>query len=197
MISLIDRGTGSGGNPALLPFESENFDISAEYYYGDISYFSVGYFTKDVDNWITQGNIDVAPFNVGHPGQGPRYTEAAAAVGSTDANAIRDWIIANYPATTAVDPNGLTVINGITGEDPREIPFMLSEALYIYNTNINTTINCYFDGNNYILYKDEDYSDLTTFCIVWGIFFLIWCGMIFSMREKNNSNKNNQEVTPP
>lgn len=120
----IDRGTGSGGNPELLPFESENFDISAEYYYGDISYLSVGYFTKDVNNWITSGNIDVAPFNVGHPGQGPRYTEAVAAVG-TDANDVRDWIIANYPATTSVDPNGLTVINGITGEDPN-VPFRFS-----------------------------------------------------------------------
>ena len=32
----IDRGTGSGGNPELLPFESENLDLSAEYYYGDV-----------------------------------------------------------------------------------------------------------------------------------------------------------------
>ena len=117
----IDRGTGSGGNPELLPFESENFDISAEYYYGDLSYISVGYFTKDVDNWITSGNIDVAPFNVGHPGQGPRYDEAVAAVG-TDANDVRDWIIANYPGTTEVDGNGLTVINGIAGQDPN-VPF--------------------------------------------------------------------------
>ena len=117
----IDRGTGSGGNPELLPFESENFDISAEYYYGDLSYISVGYFTKDVDNWITSGNIDVAPFNVGHPGQGPRYDEAVAAVG-TDANDVRDWIIANYPGTTEVDANGLTVINGIAGQDPN-VPF--------------------------------------------------------------------------
>ena len=117
----IDRGTGSGGNPELLPFESENFDISAEYYYGDLSYISVGYFTKDVDNWITSGNIDVAPFNVGHPGQGPRYDEAVAAVG-TDANDVRNWIIANYPGTTEVDGNGLTVINGIAGQDPN-VPF--------------------------------------------------------------------------
>ena len=117
----IDRGTGSGGNPELLPFESENFDISAEYYYGDLSYISVGYFTKDVDNWITSGNIDVAPFNVGHPGQGPRYDEAVAAVG-TDANDVRNWIIANYPGTTEVDANGLTVINGIAGQDPN-VPF--------------------------------------------------------------------------
>ena len=128
----IDRGTGSGGNPELLPFESENFDISAEYYYGDLSYISVGYFTKDVDNWITSGNIDVAPFNVGHPGQGPRYDEAVAAVG-TDANDVRDWIIANYPGTTEVDANGLTVINGIAGQDPN-IPFRFTAPTNGANT---------------------------------------------------------------
>ena len=117
----IDRGTGSGGNPELLPFESENLDLSAEYYYGDVSYFSVGYFTKDVSNWITSGNVDVAPFNVGHPGQGPRYDAAVAALGDTDANAVRNWIIANYPESTSVDANGLTVINGLSA-DP-DIPF--------------------------------------------------------------------------
>ena len=40
-----------------------------------------------------------------------------------------------------------------TGEDPRKILSMMNEALDIYNTYINTTIDCYSDGNNYILYK--------------------------------------------
>ena len=34
----IDGGTGARGNPALLPFESTNIDLSVEYYYGDESY---------------------------------------------------------------------------------------------------------------------------------------------------------------
>lgn len=120
----IDRGTGGGGNPGLLPFESENYDLSAEYYYGDISYFSVGYFRKEVANWITTGNIDVVPFEVGHPGQGPRYDAAVAALGTSDAAMVREWIIANYPESTSVDNNGLVVINGLP-EDPN-IPFRFS-----------------------------------------------------------------------
>ena len=40
----------------------------------------------------------------------------------TDANDVRNWIIANYPGTTEVDANGLTVINGIAGQDPN-VPF--------------------------------------------------------------------------
>jgi TonB-dependent receptor len=113
----IGRGTGNRGNPALKPYESENWDISAEYYYGETSYASAGYFTKDVSNWIGTGTVDMAPFDVPHPGQGPRYAEAVAAVGN-DAGAVRAYIIENYPETTFVDQNGLTVIRGILGEDP-------------------------------------------------------------------------------
>jgi hypothetical protein len=80
-----------------------------------------------------------------------------------------------------------------TGEDPREITFMLNEALYIYNNNINTTISCYSDGNNYILYKDSEYNSLIIYCIIFGIFFLICLCNITSTRNKNDSNTYNQE----
>ncbi|MEG3768497.1 TonB-dependent receptor domain-containing protein, partial [Alteromonas sp. 14N.309.X.WAT.G.H12] len=42
----------SQGNPGLLPYESENLDLSVEYYYGDGSYVSLGHFRKTVDNFI-------------------------------------------------------------------------------------------------------------------------------------------------
>ncbi len=35
------------GNARLDPLESNNFDLSVEYYYGDANYFSVGYFQKE------------------------------------------------------------------------------------------------------------------------------------------------------
>lgn len=40
------------GDPTLDPYEATNIDLSAEWYYGDISYMSVGYFTKEVTNFI-------------------------------------------------------------------------------------------------------------------------------------------------
>ncbi|WP_062064943.1 TonB-dependent receptor [Cellvibrio sp. OA-2007] len=43
------------GNPGLLPFESENLDLSLEWYYGEGSYVSGGYFRKKVDNFIAVG----------------------------------------------------------------------------------------------------------------------------------------------
>ncbi len=49
-----DTFRASQGNPGLLPYESDNFDVSLEYYYGDASYVSAGYFQKYVDNFIGQ-----------------------------------------------------------------------------------------------------------------------------------------------
>lgn len=48
----VSGGNGNRGNPELLPFESENIDLSLEYYFGEADYVSVGYFTKDVSNFI-------------------------------------------------------------------------------------------------------------------------------------------------
>ncbi len=49
--SLSGHGA-SRGDPGLLPIESLNFDLSLEWYYGDTDYLSLGYFKKDVDNFI-------------------------------------------------------------------------------------------------------------------------------------------------
>ncbi|MGY0638566.1 MAG: TonB-dependent receptor [Paraglaciecola chathamensis] len=48
----------SQGNPNLLPYESENFDLSLEYYYDEGSYVSVGHFRKQVDNFIATGQTE-------------------------------------------------------------------------------------------------------------------------------------------
>ncbi|MEP1448213.1 MAG: TonB-dependent receptor [Paraglaciecola sp.] len=45
--------TASGGNPALKPFRSTNWDISYEWYYADTSLFSFALFSKEVENFIT------------------------------------------------------------------------------------------------------------------------------------------------
>lgn len=123
-IFRIGGGTGSQGNPALLPFKSKNLDFSAEWYYDDASYFAAGYFRKDVKNFIGTEVITAQPFNLSTPFGGQRYNDAVAAVGGDDLTAIRNWIFANAdPSTfeiTGVDSNGNTTGNifGVPGEDP-------------------------------------------------------------------------------
>ena len=47
--------SASSGNPGLLPIESTNLDLSFEWYYGETDFLSVGYFKKDVKNFIGRG----------------------------------------------------------------------------------------------------------------------------------------------
>lgn len=44
--------TISGGNPALHPVESTNFDVSAEYYFSSVGVASIGAFSKSIDGPI-------------------------------------------------------------------------------------------------------------------------------------------------
>ncbi len=96
----IGGGTGAQGNPSLLPFKSENFDASAEWYYDQASYISVGYFRKNVENFISQDRIDVQLPGIYNPASGPRAAAALAALGpQATSGQIRQYIITNFPST--------------------------------------------------------------------------------------------------
>jgi iron complex outermembrane recepter protein len=47
----------NAGNPELLPYESDNIDLSLEWYYQEGSYVSVGYFDKSVDNFLISTTV--------------------------------------------------------------------------------------------------------------------------------------------
>jgi TonB-dependent receptor len=136
-ITRVDQGipgvaTASVGNPGLLPYESDNFDISMEYYYGDASYISAGYFDKTVSNWIAGTQLEdvILNANLASPGLGPLYNDAAAAImagngGVFPGNAeIRDYIFANYADQPGVDAEN-QVITGIVGRDA-PVPFAVN-----------------------------------------------------------------------
>lgn len=90
--------TGGQGNPSLLPFTSTNLDLSLEYYYAEGSYAAIGYFKKDVDNFIkttiTQTTIDGLHDIL----DGPRYRQAVANIvgrgGQATSTAVFDEMIA-------------------------------------------------------------------------------------------------------
>jgi iron complex outermembrane receptor protein len=44
--------TATGGNAALKPFKSENWDLSYEWYFGDASSLTFAYFNKEVEDFI-------------------------------------------------------------------------------------------------------------------------------------------------
>ena len=108
----IDGGNGSRGNPNLKPFESDNSDLSFEWYYAEASYFSIGYFTKDVRT-SSVSPFNEALFDLPHPGQGAYADEARAALGaSATSGELYDWILANKGGSPGVD----TANGTITGQ---------------------------------------------------------------------------------
>jgi TonB-dependent receptor len=114
----VGGGTGSQGNPGLLPYKSKNIDFSAEWYYGRESYASVGYFHKNVSNFISTTQIGTDAFDLRTPVGGPRYTAALAALGpNAGATAIRQYIAANYPDTVEIQSNGQIFVLALP-EDP-------------------------------------------------------------------------------
>jgi len=65
--------SGSRGNAQLDPLESNNFDVSLEYYYGEGSAFTVAFFDKSVSNFIgneqiTTNLFDLRDVSSGAPG---------------------------------------------------------------------------------------------------------------------------------
>lgn len=118
---------GSSGNPSLLPLESENIDLSIEWYYAEGSYVSAAYFDKTITNAITS-TVDnsLAPFAVNTPIGGDRWNEAVAAVGIADKNAMRQWIYDNYAdgETVYLNDSGFIVIEGLP-TDPL-LPFAIT-----------------------------------------------------------------------
>ncbi|MEL6245198.1 MAG: TonB-dependent receptor, partial [Pseudomonadota bacterium] len=49
-----------GGNPSLEAFESSNWDASFEWYFNDVSYFSIAAFYKDFENFLEAQTLPVA-----------------------------------------------------------------------------------------------------------------------------------------
>ncbi|MDM7860389.1 TonB-dependent receptor [Alteromonas sp. ASW11-36] len=138
--SGLYRATGSIGNPGLLPYESENHDLSYEWYYDDASYFSIGYFSKSVSNFITRSEVEDVPIfpDLAFPGFGPLFEEAVAALGGTPSNQeIRDWIFTNRPDAPGVDAEG-QIITGVVGRD--------GPATFDLSTIINGTDEYNLDG---------------------------------------------------
>ena len=122
-IARVDGGDGERGNPALEPLESDNYDLSLEWYYADDSYVSIGYFEKDVVNFVGTTEVIETAFNLPHPALGPLYDEARAATGSQDSNVIRDWILTHRADAPGVDAAAGTIA-GVEGRDPAS-PFSL------------------------------------------------------------------------
>ncbi|WP_435275902.1 TonB-dependent receptor [Psychrobium sp. nBUS_13] len=84
-------GTASKGNVALAPLESDNIDISVEWYFDETSYVSVGYYEKRVSNFAGRQPVEENVYGLRDVTAGPRALAArteleALGLKVTDAN---------------------------------------------------------------------------------------------------------------
>ena len=105
----------SAGNPGLLPIQSFNIDLSFEWYYAEGSYLSLGYFDKDVDNFIGTGRTSEPLFNIPNIVGGELWNRALAEGGVIPGPDVGEYILANYQDDPAVSED---TILGVAGDPP-------------------------------------------------------------------------------
>ena len=110
-----DGGFANGGNPGLIPIESDNYDVSVEWYYDEGSYLSVGYFQKNVANFIGSSvRKGVTLFDLNFPLEGVLFNQAVADSGidPLQYSDVGAYILANYPDNAAIEDGRIYGVDG-------------------------------------------------------------------------------------
>ena len=103
-LARAEGGNGTQGNPGLKPLKSKNFDLSFEWYYAKASFAAVGYFRKNIANYVGVTQVDATPFNLHTPYKGSLWLEAVAArCADEDPTCIRTYIFEKYDGQKGVD----------------------------------------------------------------------------------------------
>jgi TonB-dependent receptor len=149
-------GGGAEGNPNLKPFEADNYDVSAEWYYGDSSYLSVGYFAKETSNWVGSANKQVNVQGLTHAAYDLVGAPSGLANGelSTSDNELVVFNVA-YSApsdrTETIDGIELTIQHDFADYNP--LPFDMTGFGVIANA---TFVESDADYDNTVANSDED-----------------------------------------
>jgi len=104
ILSGTTNGTASNGNVGLVPLESDNIDVSVEWYFDETSYVSIGYYQKSVENFTGREPITENVYGLRDATAGPRAIAAQAELERLGIN-VTD---ANLFGMIAATENGLT-----------------------------------------------------------------------------------------
>lgn len=133
-----DGGTGSSGNPALKPLLSHNLDASVEWYYAKSSYASIGFFHKNVKNFIGQTQATYTQAGVNTPVGGNYWNQAVAnGCSNLDRQCISDYIYNNFNGQP-----GVTMTGTKNGHPVGTINALAADPALVFK--INTPVNQHF-----------------------------------------------------
>jgi len=99
-------GNASNGNPNLKPLESDNIDLSLEWYYTDSSYAAIGWFSKDVPNFVGIQTEVQEVATVRDPTNGPRAQAAIDAINADSSIPLNPQSLFQMMASMNLDPSG-------------------------------------------------------------------------------------------
>jgi len=131
--------SGSAQDPSLLPLESKNFDASIEWYYGDDSYVSVGFFDKTVKNFLGNSVVSRPLFGLLDPSSGAAGSRSGDALAIIKAHAGADQSPANlftlvalmdkYAGNRTAATNEWAANLGTAGAQPNTLPQSYIDAI--------------------------------------------------------------------
>jgi TonB-dependent receptor len=125
--------TGNSGNAQLDPLESTNIDLSAEWYYSDSSVVSIGYYRKDVENFVGIAQSQKTLFGLLDQTSGAAGTTSGDAIaalqaGGFDVNEVNLFTMSAVLQNPADFPNGAADF-----EDPAVNPNFEGEVFATYD----------------------------------------------------------------
>jgi TonB-dependent receptor len=154
--------TGNQNNTGLLPLESDNFDISVEYYFSDTGYVSLGAFQKNVENFIGNSVEQINLFGIRNQTGGPSaqaalaFLQSAQCTAQNGGNACGRDDSALFTATAMlINPGTFTDTTGTwtgglanyNGSNAQHVAFATKYDILptasdpLYTFNVNTPVN--------------------------------------------------------
>ena len=97
--------TASGGNPSLESLKSTNFDLAYEWYYAEGSYFSVNYFYKEIEDFISSSISTGNLYGLTNPAQSEIGQFAQSCVNAWDAAGRPDTVSYGAPGSWEYCPS--------------------------------------------------------------------------------------------
>ena len=122
--------SGSRGNAKLDPLLSNNFDLSLEYYYDDASMVSVGYYRKDVENFVGTQQVSQSLFGLLDATSGAAGTTSGDAIAALEDRGI-EVTERNFFTMTALLANPDAYPNG--ADDFEEGQLFADEVFAAYD----------------------------------------------------------------
>jgi TonB-dependent receptor len=131
--------TANAANPALAPLESDNVDLSLEWYFADSSYVSAGVFEKRVSNFIGNQVVRESLFDIRDQTAGPRALAAVDALeaggfAADDTNLFVMMTMMENPGTFT-DTDGATWTGGAANFNGTEAQHLAFAAQYDLSPN--------------------------------------------------------------